>query len=131
MGFISFLEAIGKDFAKGLAFAVKLAIPVASLAELLFPGMAPTVTTGVDVATLIQNAVLIVEQKFTAAGMQSATGAQKLAEVLLLTQEAVTSLLTEGGVTADAAYVTSLVNAVVAILNVQAAPSAASAAAAS
>jgi hypothetical protein len=130
MGFISFLEAIGKDFAKGLAFAVKLAIPVASLAKLLFPGMSPAITVGVDVATLIQNAVLIVEQKFAAAGMQSATGAQKLAEVLLLTEQVVTSLLTEGGVAADSAYVTSLVNAVVAILNVQTPPTAAAMAAA-
>ncbi len=124
MSFIGFLEGIGKEFAKGLSFAVKLAVPVEALAKLLFPGAAPAITAGVDVATLIQNAVLLVEQKFAAGGMQSASGAQKLAEVLLLTEKAVTTLLKELGVAADSSYVTSLVNAVVAVLNVQAAPTA-------
>ncbi len=122
MSFIGFLEAAGKDFLKGLAYVVKIAVPVEALAKLLFPQFAPTITAGVDVATLIQNAVLLVEQKFAAAGKQSGTGAQKLAEVLTLAEGAVTTILTQFGVHADTAYVTSLVNAVVAVLNVQAAP---------
>jgi hypothetical protein len=122
MSFIGFLEAIGKDFMKGLAYAVKYAVPVETLAKLLFPGLAPAITAGVDAASLIQNAVLEVEQKFAASGVQSGTGAQKLAEVLLLAENAVTSLLTAAGIKADTSYITSLVNAVVAVLNVQSPP---------
>jgi hypothetical protein len=120
--FVGFLETIGKDFAKGLAFAVKYAAPVETLAKLLFPELAPAITAGVDATTLIQNAVLVVEQKFAASGVQTGTGAQKLAEVLLLAEQAVTSLLAQAGIAADTTYVTNLVNAVVALLNIQAAP---------
>ena len=122
--FVGFLETIGKDFLKGLAFAVKYAAPVETLAKLLFPELAPAITAGVDATTLIQNAVLVVEQKFAASGVQTGTGAQKLAEVLLLSEQAVTSILTQAGIAADTTYVTSLVNAVVALLNIQAAPAA-------
>ena len=63
--------------------------------------------------------MLLVEQKFAASGAQSGTGPQKLAEVLTLAESAVTSLLASAGITAGTNYITSLVNAVVAILNVQ------------
>lgn len=119
MSFLGVLETIGKDFAKGLKFAITYAIPVESLVALLFPASAPVMAAAVDATTLIQNAVLTVEQKFTAAGMQSGTGAQKLAEVLTLSLSAVTSLLAHAGINASPEYVTSLVNAVVAILNAQ------------
>jgi len=125
MSFLSFLEAVGKDFAKGLSYAVKIATPVEALAKLLFPQFAPAITAGVDAAALIQNAVLLVEQKFSAAGKQSGTGAQKMADVLALSEGAVTAILAQYGVHADAGYVANLVNAVVAVLNVQAAPASA------
>jgi hypothetical protein len=125
MSFVGFLDAAGRDFLKGLAYVVKIAVPVEALAKLLFPQFAPAITAGVDAATLIQNAVLLVEQKFAAAGKQSGTGAQKLAEVLELSEAAVTSILAQFGMKADTAYVTNLVNAVVAVLNVQAAPASA------
>jgi hypothetical protein len=122
MSFISLLEAIGKDFAKGLTFAVKYAIPVEKLVALLFPAAAPAALGVANATGLLQSAVLLVEQKYTASGVQSGTGAQKLAEVLTLTESAVTTLLAQDGITADTSYVTNLVNAVVAILNVTAAP---------
>lgn len=122
MSFIGFLEAVGKDFLKGLSFAVKIAVPVETLAKLLFPQFAPAVTAGMEAASLIQNAVLVVEQKFAAAGKQNGTGAQKLADVLALTESAVVAILAQHGVKADAGYVAQLVNAVVAVLNAQAAP---------
>jgi hypothetical protein len=125
MSFISFLKAAGKDFAKGLGYVLKSAVPIEALAKLLFPQFTPEITVGADVAALIQGAVVLVEQKFSAAGKQDGTGAQKLAEVLVLVENAVTSILTQYGVKADAGYVTSLVNAVVAVLNVQAAPASA------
>ncbi|HTD96338.1 MAG TPA: hypothetical protein VK627_05395, partial [Edaphobacter sp.] len=64
-------------------------------------------------------AVLFVEQKYAAGGVQSGTGAQKLAEVMLLTEQAVTSLLTKAGVATSTPFLESVVSAVVAILNVQ------------
>jgi hypothetical protein len=39
-----------------------------------------------------------------------------------LAEQAVTSLLAQAGIAADTTYVTNLVNAVVALLNIQAAP---------
>jgi hypothetical protein len=41
MSFISVLEKIGKEFAKGLTWAVSYAVPVEKLAALLFPSAAP------------------------------------------------------------------------------------------
>lgn len=127
MSFIGVLEAVGKDFAKGLTWAVQYAVPVEKLVGLLFPAAAPAATAVADAITLIQNAVLLVEQKYAASGVQSGTGAQKLAEVMTLAGSAVTSLLTAAGVAASATYIESLVSAVVAILNVQPAPAAATA----
>jgi hypothetical protein len=132
MSFTSVLETIGKEFEKGLKWAVEYAVPVEKLVGLLFPAAAPVVTGLADATTLIQNAVLLVEQKYAASGVQSGTGTQKLNEVMLLTEQAVTSLLSTAGVTTDSNYLQSLVSAVVAILNVQTAqaPAAATAVAA-
>jgi hypothetical protein len=81
-----------------------------------------------DATSLIQTAVLLVEQKYAASGAQSGTGAQKLAEVMLLTEQSVTALLAKAGITVDSAYIAKVVSAVVAILNVQGASAAATAA---
>ncbi len=122
MTFTGVLTAIGKGFEKGLQWAVAYAVPVERLVGTLFPAAAP-LTTGIAEATsLVQTAVLLVEQKYAAAGIQSGTGAQKLAEVTLLAGPAMTQLLTQAGVPVSASYVQSLVSAVVAILNVQPMP---------
>ncbi len=113
------LEAIGKGFEKGLKWAVTYAVPVEKLVALLFPAAAPVANGVVDATALIQNAVLAVEQKYAAAGVQAGTGAQKLAEVMLLTEQAVTALLAQAGIAANSSYIASLVSAVVAILNAQ------------
>lgn len=119
MSFVSVLETIGKDFEKGLKWAVEYAIPVEKLVALLFPAAAPVVGEVADATSLIQNAVLLVEQKYAAAGKQSGTGSQKLAEVLLLTEQTVTTLLSKAGIAASTSYLQSIVSAVVGILNVQ------------
>jgi len=119
MSFIGVLEAIGKDFAKGLKWAVQYAIPVEKLVALLFPAAAPVATAVADATSLIQNAVLLVEQKYAAAGVQSGTGVQKLTEVMTLAGDAVATLLTQAGITASTAYIESVVGAVVAVLNVR------------
>ncbi len=122
MTFVGFLEAAGKAFEKGLKWAVQFAVPVERLVGLLFPAAAPATAVLLDATELIQTAVLLVEQKYTAAGRQSGTGPQKLAEVLVLTETAVLSLLKQAGVTADTGFIERIVAAVVAILNVQLAP---------
>jgi hypothetical protein len=121
------LEAVGKGFEKGLKWALSYAIPVEKLLELLFPAASPVVAEVVDATTLIQNAILLVEQKYAASGVQSGTGAEKLAEVLLLTEQTVTSLLAKADIEADSSYIAGIISAVVAILNVQQAPAVAEA----
>ena len=101
MTFIGVLEAIGKGFEKGLKWAVEYAIPVERLVALLFPAAAPAAVEVADATTLIQNAVLLVEQKYAAAGVQSGTGAEKLAEVMLLTEQTVAGLLAKAGIAAE------------------------------
>lgn len=122
MTFMGVLEAIGKGFEKGLKWAVEYAVPVERLVALLFPAAAPAALEVANATSLIQSAVLLVEQKYAAAGVQSGTGAQKLAEVMLLTGQTVSGLLSQAGIAADSAYVQSVVSAVVAILNVQRMP---------
>lgn len=124
MSFLSVLEAIGKDFEKGLTWAVEFAVPVEKLVGLLFPQAAPAVNAVADATSLIQGAVLLVEQKYAASGAQSGTGAQKRAEVMMLAGSAVASLLQQAGIAASGSYVESLISAVVGVLNVQAMPTA-------
>jgi hypothetical protein len=119
MSFVSVMETIGKGFAKGLKWAVEYAVPVERLVGLLFPAAAPIANEVADATSLIQTAVLLVEQKYAASGAQNGTGAQKLAEVLLLTEQSVTALLAKAGITADSSFIANVVSAVVAILNVQ------------
>lgn len=119
MSFVSVMETIGKGFAKGLKWAVEYAVPVEKLVGLLFPAAAPIANEVADATSLIQTAVMLVEQKYAASGAQSGTGAQKLSEVMLLTEQSVTSLLAKAGITADSTYIANVVSAVVAILNVQ------------
>ena len=122
MSFLTVLEAIGKDFEKGLKWAVGYAIPVEKLVGLLFPQAAPALVAVADATSLIQGAVLLVEQKYAASGAQSGTGPQKLAEVMALAGSTVISLLEQAGIAANGSYVESLVSAVVGVLNVQAMP---------
>jgi hypothetical protein len=119
MSFTSVLETIGKGFEKGLKWALEFAVPVEKLVGLLFPAAAPVAAGLADATSLIQTAVLLVEQKYAASGVQNGTGAQKLSEVMLLTEQAVTSLLSGAGISADSSYLQNIVSAVVAILNVQ------------
>jgi hypothetical protein len=121
MSFTSVLETIGKGFEKGLKWAVEYAVPVEKLVALLFPEAAPLAAGVANATSLIQTAVLLVEQKYAASGVQNGTGAQKLSEVMLLTEQSVTSLLSSAGITVDPSYLQNIVSAVVGILNVQAA----------
>ena len=124
MTFTSVLEAIGKGFEKGLKWAVAYAVPAEKLVAILFPAAAPAATALADATSLVQSAVLLVEQKYAASNAQHGTGTQKLAEVVQLIGPVVTQLLKQAGITADTNYIQSLISAVVAILNVQQMPGA-------
>lgn len=122
--FTTIMAWIGKEEKVVYADIIKYAPPVAKIAELIFPQFATEIAAGtstaLDATTLIQNAVLMVEQKYAASGAATGTGVQKSAEVLTLAGTAVTQLLTSAGVTAPTtAYIQSIVTAVVSILNVQ------------
>lgn len=121
MGFISVMEKVGQDIEKGLEFVLKYSIPIETIVKLLFPEL-PAVgvatTAAFNVAQLIQNAVVTVEQKYAALNTTGITSAQKLADVIAITEPVVISGLAQAGITADTSYVTSLVNAVVALLNI-------------
>lgn len=118
----SVLELVAKDADKGLVVAIKY-LPEASLiAQMLFPAEAPAIAAGtsitISVANVIQNSVAEVEAKakLIPAGL---TGAQKSADVLQIVSSVVISqLATLGLKNADTSYVQSLVNAVVALLNI-------------
>lgn len=114
---LSVLEAVAKDTEKVLTVAVKYAAPVAALVSLLFPGASVASGAAVTAVTLIQNAVIEVEQKASAlpAGL---TAAQKTADVLQLIGPAVESVLASEKITAGSAEITNLINAVSAILTV-------------
>jgi hypothetical protein len=120
--FVSVMDAIGRDFEKGLIEAEKYLPEAASLAAVIYPPSAAVDASVISGVGLVQKAVTVVEQKYAASGVATGSGPQKLAEVMSLTDAAVTSLLAQYGIVADSAYITNLVNAVVAILNVQAAP---------
>ena len=117
--FVGFLETVGKAFVKGLGFAVKEAPAASALAALLFPASAAVSPAIVAGLSLLQNSIISIEQKYAASGVQNGTGAQKTAEVLALSGPALAQLLAAAGVpnTTDD-YITNLITAIVAVLNV-------------
>lgn len=119
--FVSIMDKIGADIKIVWDDVVKYLPTAVSLAALIFPASAVADAGAVTALDLIQQAVATVEQKFAAQGSPTGTGAQKLAQVLAIVTPSVTSLLAQFKITANQAYITQIVNAVVAILNVQAA----------
>jgi len=119
--FVSVFEAIARDANKGLVVAAKYLPEAAAVAELLFPAEAPAIATGVSVAlnvtNLIQNAVAEVEAKADLIP-SNLTGAQKSADVLQIVSQIVIADLATLKITANTAYVQSLVNAICAIMNI-------------
>lgn len=118
---VSVFEAIAKDADKGLVYVVNYLPEASALAELLFPAEAPAIAAGTSVAlnvtNLIQSAVAEVEAKakLIPAGL---TGLQKSADVLQIVSQTVITDLATLKITANTAYVQSLINAICAILNI-------------
>lgn len=119
--FVSIMEQIGIDCLKALSFVEKYLPEVAVLVETLFPGQTAVADGIVNSVSLIQKAVVTIEQKMAAGGAAAGTGTQKLADVVSIVSPTVTQLLTAEGLKVDTAYIQKLTNAVVDILNVQAA----------
>src|SRR5581483_5556754 len=109
--FVSFLEAVGKDFVKGLNVILPLAQTGGEVAVSLFaPSLGPLFNSTV-------HAVITAEQNAAALGKQSGTGAQKLAAVISIAGGLIKQGLTDLGKAADDAAVQNYINAVVTILN--------------
>jgi hypothetical protein len=119
---VSVMEAIARDCLKALSI-VQTYLPAAStLATLIFPQAEPSAVTAATVIALVENAIALVEAKWAAGGEASKTGPQKLADVMALVEGPLLEMLPLLGIKADTAYITELINAIVAILNLSRAP---------
>jgi hypothetical protein len=126
--FISIMEQIGKDALKALTEIEKYLPLAADLAKEIFPGETAALAGVVNSVQLIQSAVVTIEQKMAAGGVAKGTGLQKAADVLSIVSPTVTQLLTAEGLHVDTAYIKTLTDTVVGILNLRSVtPSAAAA----
>lgn len=108
--FLSVLDTIGKDFAKGL----DIVLPIAQAAEPFVSTYNPAI--GALYATVV-GIVVQTEQKFAALGKQSGNGPQKLAEAATIAAPVVEQVFQLSGVKADSGMVNDYVSAVVGMLN--------------
>ena len=115
--FEGFLKKAGHITDVVLGDLVRYAIPLASLAIAADPAAAPAASVFSAALKLVQTTVLAAQQKWNSEG--SAANSQKLADVLTIVEDPVISMFASVGVKVDSAYVTNLVNGVVAILNAQ------------
>jgi len=120
--FVGFLETAGKDFEKGLGFVVKDAPELTGLASLVFGPEATVVAGPATLAlTLLQNSILVIEQKYAAQGKQDGTGTQKAADVITLAGPSAIALLNKAGVPAvDNTFIGDLITILVGLLNLKA-----------
>ncbi len=119
MSFLSFLKAVGHDFKRGLDYILPWAAGAGEVAVSLFaPALGPLFNSTVS-------AVVLAEQKAAALGIQSGTGAQKLADVLQLMEPVIAAGLKDAGKDSSTAAVTAYINSVVQVLNAAPAPPAA------
>jgi len=115
--FVTFLEAVGRDFKKGLDYVLPIAATAGEVAVGIFaPSLSPLFNQTVA-------AVVTAEQSAAAVGKQSGTGAAKLASVVQLVGPLITQALNVAGKESDNAAVQNYVNAIVTILNAIPAPS--------
>jgi hypothetical protein len=109
--FVSFLEAVGRDFRKGLSFILPYAASAGEVAVSLFaPPLGPLFNQTV-------NAVITAEQNAAAVGKQSGTGPQKAAAVAQLMGPLIKQALADAGKANDDAAVQKYIDSVVTILN--------------
>lgn len=117
VAFEGFLKTAGKVAGVVLSEIVKFVVPMAQVAAVADPAAAPALAAFTTSLQLVQTAVVSAQQRW--AGEGSAANTQKLADVLETVEQPVVLLFAQVGVAVDTAYVTNLVNGVVAILNAQ------------
>ncbi len=117
VAFEGFLKKAGHIAGVVLTDIVKYVIPVASLVAVADPAAAPAVSAFTASVRLVQATAISVQQKWAVEG--TAANAQKLADVLEIVEQPVITMFAQAGLQVDTAYVTNLVNGVVAILNAQ------------
>ncbi len=115
--FEGFLKKAGHIAGVVLTDIIKYVIPVASVVAIADPAAAPAVEAFTASVRLVQASVINVQQKWVAEG--SNANAQKLADVLEIVEQPVVTMFAQAGMRVDTAYVTNLINGVVAILNAQ------------
>ena len=115
--FEGFLKTAGHVAGVVLSEIVKFVVPIAQVAAIADPAVAPALTAFTTSLQLVQTAVVSAQQRWSAEG--SAANAQKLADVLETVEKPIILLFAQVGISVDTAYVTNLVNGVVAILNAQ------------
>jgi len=115
--FEGFLKKAGHIAGVVLTDILKYAIPVASLVAVADPEVAPAVVAFTASVKLVQATVISVQQKWSAVGSEA--NGQKLADVLEIVEQPIVTMFAQSGTQVDRAYVTNLVNGVVAILNAQ------------
>lgn len=115
--FEGFLKKAGHIAGIVLADIIKYAIPVASIVAVADPAVAPAMVAFTASVRLVQATVISVQQKWSASGSEANN--QKLADVLEIVEQPILTMFAQSGLQVDRAYVTNLVNGVVAILNAQ------------
>lgn len=115
--FEGFLKTAGHVAGVVLSEIVKFVVPMAQVAAVADPAAAPALTAFTTSLQLVQTAVVSAQQRWAASG--SAANTQKLADVLETVEQPIILLFAQVGLSVDTAYVTNLVNGVVAILNAQ------------
>ncbi len=114
--FLSFLEAVGRDFKKGLTVALPFIETVGEAAVATFvPSLGPLFNQTVS-------AVVTAEQSAAAIGKQTGSGVQKAAAVVALVGPLIEQALIDAGKSSTAADVQNYINAIVTILNLAPAP---------
>jgi hypothetical protein len=109
--FVSFLEAVGKDFKKVLDFILPYAETAGEVAVSIF---APELGTLFNQTV---NAVVTAEQAAAAVGKQIGSGASKLASVVMLMGPLIKQALQDAGKPNDDVAVQAYITSIVTILN--------------
>jgi hypothetical protein len=112
--FVSFLEAVGKDFTNALPWLQK----GGAVLTLFDPAMGSLFNTTLNI-------VAVVEQKWAALGQQSGTGIQKLADAVQIGEPVIAQGLKLAGKPSTTADVEAYINSVVAVASLAPAPVAA------
>ncbi len=115
--FEGFLATAGHVAGVVLAEIVKYVVPVVQVAAAGDPAAAAALAAFTTSLQLVETAVVSAQQRWAAEG--SAANTQKLSDVLVTVEQPIVLLFAQAGLAVDTAYVTNLVNGVVAILNAQ------------